>query len=507
MKTRRMILALALALAMLLSMGTVAQGEGDLEGTIVVIHTNDVHGAIDGYAKVAAMKQVYEGQGAYVLLMDAGGYLQGHSYVSASQGEAAIELMNAAGYDLAAVGSYEFAYGFARLEALKKKAEFPMVTANVQYNGSDAFAASHVFTAADGTKIGVFGMTTAETVDKISADKLSGVTFLSDEEMVSCAKEQIERLQKKNCDIIICLSHLGVTSSDSLNSIALLQQVEGIDYLIDGHSHATLEEIKALTGGTGKVGNAAITSAGTGFEEIGVLLIKGEEFISMNLAADSIVVSDDQVAAKAEAIKAAAETEEERPDVEESTPVPEPEKEPGSVPSVTYTDVSADAWYAEAVNFVTEKGLMNGADGAFSPAGTLNRAMMVTVLYRMAGSPAVEETAAFTDVDSGAWYSSAVAWAVEQGITNGATATTFNPNGAITREQLATFLYRYAGTPAVETTLSGYKDVTEVGDYAISAMAWANANGYVTGTAADTLSPKNTANRATVATVLMRYLK
>jgi hypothetical protein len=150
---------------------------------------------------------------------------------------------------------------------------------------------------------------------------------------------------------------------------------------------------------------------------------------------------------------------------------------------------------------------MNGADGKFTPMGTLNRAMMVTVLYRLAGSPAVEQSGVFTDVAAESWYADAVAWAVAEGITNGATATTFNPNGAITREQLATFLYRYAGSPAVEESLAGYQDADSVGSYARAAMAWANSSGYVTGTSADTLSPKAAANRATVATVLMRYLQ
>jgi len=308
--------------------GVIARGEGELAGTLVVIHTNDVHGALDGYAKVAAMKKVYEGQGADVLLLDAGGYLQGHQHVNASKGEAAIELMNAAEYDLAAMGSDEFSYGYSRLKELEKKATFPMVTANVQYQGKEAFQAARVFTAGS-SKVGIFGLTTPKTADKIAADKLENVAFLSDTQLVSCAKEQVAVLQKQNCDVIICLSHLGIGTADSVDSIELLQQVDGIDYLIDGHSHATLEEIKAATGGTGKVGETTVTSAGAGFEEIGVLLIKDGESISMNLAADTIVVSDDAVAAKIEKIKAAAGKE------EEAEPQPPEEGVPEAVPSVS----------------------------------------------------------------------------------------------------------------------------------------------------------------------------
>ncbi len=504
---KRKFLALLLALTMLLSMGVSASGEGDLAGTVVVIHTNDVHGAVDGYAKVAAMKDIYEEQGAYVLLLDAGGYLQGHRNVSASRGEGAITLMNAAGYDLAAIGSYEFDYGYERLKELSGKATFPMLSANTRYQGKAVFEANRVFTAADGIKIGVFGLTTPETTEQIVGEKLEGITFLEGDALVQCAREQVALLEEKGCELILCLSHLGI-QSEGLTSIELLHDVGGIDVLIDGHDHATLEEIKEATGGSGKVGDTVITSAGSGFEEIGVMLLKDGEAITMNLSAESIIVSDEGVAAKAEKLKAEAAAEEPVPMPEpEENPETEPGPEPEEQPDITYSDVSAGDWYAGAVAFVTEQGLMNGSGGAFDPKGTLNRAMMVTVLYRMAGSPAVESTPAFLDVAENNWYADGVVWAVEQGITNGISASAFDPNGAITREQLATFLYRYAGSPAVKADLSGYRDAGSVGSYAKEAMGWANANGLVTGTTTDTLSPKNTADRATVATVLMRYLQ
>lgn len=502
------LLALALAAAMLLSICVVAAAEEDgLAGTVVIIHTNDVHGAVEGYAKVAAMKKVYENQGADVLLLDAGGYLSGHPYVETDRGEAAVRLMNAAGYDLAAVGCNEFSYGANRLRELAGKAVFPMVSANVMRGGSAAFRKNQVFTGENGTKIGVFCLTTPQTADLTKEKDLQSITFLSGQALINCAREQVSVLKNQGCDVVICLSHLGI--GKGFTSIKLLEEVEGIDYLIDGHSHSTLEEIKSATGGTGKVGDTVITSAGSGFEQIGVLLIKDGESVPMNLAAKNIVVSEDAVSELIDEIKlAVGDDEEKEPEVDMGTVPDVPNGElPDVAEDIVYSDVAAEDWYAGAVGFVTRKGLMNGSDGAFAPMGTLNRAMMVTVLYRMAGSPTVEQNIAFSDVAAGDWYADAVAWAVEQGITTGTSATTFQPTGRITREQLAVFLHRYAGKPDAAADLAAYRDAASVGSYAVDAMAWANAAGFLTGTSADTLSPGQAANRATVATVLMRYLQ
>lgn len=117
----------------------VAAPAPDLTGSTVILHTNDVHGAIAGYAKVAALKQYYQDCGAYVLLLDAGDYIQGDPTVSASQGATAIELMNLAGYDAAALGNHEFDYGYDNLVKLSKAAKFPILSANTLYNGKTAF--------------------------------------------------------------------------------------------------------------------------------------------------------------------------------------------------------------------------------------------------------------------------------------------------------------------------------------------------------------------------------
>lgn len=158
---------------------------------------------------------------------------------------------------------------------------------------------------------------------------------------------------------------------------------------------------------------------------------------------------------------------------------------------VVYTDVSPYAWYAEAVEYVTERGLMNGVgEGKFAPSAAVTRAMVWTVLARMDG----ENTAS-----TGLWYAKAQQWAMETGVSDGT-----NPESAITREQLATMLYRYYGSPAISGSLSGYADGASVSDWAKDAMVWAVQEGLIQGTGANKLSPAADTTRAQLAQILMR---
>ena len=179
---KRKVLSLLLAVAMTFSLAVTASAEEttqDLDGDIVILHTNDVHGAIAGYAKVAALKDAYEARGAYVLLMDAGDFIQGDPTVSTSEGATAVELMNLAGYDVVSLGNHEFDYGYANLQNLAADADFTILDANVLYNGRVAFEDNMVFTTPDGTQIGVFGLDTPETATKAHPAKIQGVTFLA----------------------------------------------------------------------------------------------------------------------------------------------------------------------------------------------------------------------------------------------------------------------------------------------------------------------------------------
>ena len=178
-------------------------------------------------------------------------------------------------------------------------------------------------------------------------------------------------------------------------------------------------------------------------------------------------------------------------------------------PILPFTDVKSGDWFYEAVQYVYDKGMMTGVSAdRFAPASTTTRGMIVTILYRLENEPAVSGGSAFTDVESGAWYADAVAWAAANDIVNGTSATTFAPNSPITREQMAAILYRYAAYKGYDVSqkadLSGYTDAASISGYAKDALAWANAQKLITGVTDTTLNPQGSATRAQVATILMR---
>lgn len=653
MRSRHKLLALALSLALLLSLAvpvcaaeTTTSTTKDLTGHIVILHTNDVHGGIAGYAKLAAAKESYTTSGAYTLLVDAGDYIQGDPTVSASQGKTAIELMNSTGYDAATVGNHEFDYGYANLKTISAQANFPILAANVQYNGATAFDSHTIFTAANGKKIGVFGLETPETATKAHPAKIQGVTFVGGQDMMKLAQTEVDTLKAAGCDYVICLGHLGIDAESTGNrSIDVLNAVTGIDVFIDGHSHSTLDQIKAATNGTGKVGNAYLTSTGTKLANVGVVDIAPDGTITTsNVPLDTLTAENADTAAVIQRIqqqidadygavfaqsevqlngeKAQVRTGEtnlgdlitdamlwqagtlgEKVDaavnngggiraslsvgdltkkdintvlpfgntlylvkltgaqlleaLEASTcSLPESigafpqvsgieytvntgakfsstENYPGSTygkpnavnrvtiqrvggaafdPAETYTivtndflgaggdtyytfksspvgydtgvpldevlmdyitaqckgtitkaaygqtagrihmisydDVKASDASAKDIIGVTLAGWMNGTGTGFSPNASLDRAMMVTILYRLAGSPAVSGTMPFTDVPAGSWYYDAVLWTSQKDITLGTSAATFSPNALLTPDQLGTLLQRFTGKEA-----------------------------------------------------------
>ena len=180
-----------------------------------------------------------------------------------------------------------------------------------------------------------------------------------------------------------------------------------------------------------------------------------------------------------------------------------------------FVDVPYGTWYYESVEDCAEMGLFNGTSPAkFSPDKPMTRAMLVTVLWRLDGEKAPAAPAEFADVAPGSWYANAVAWASENGIVNGVGKGKFNPDGNVTREQMATILRRYAESKGLDVSgqadLTPYPDMDQVSDYATEAMAWANAVGLINGNKVGGtiyLQPKGNATRAQVAAILMRYVE
>ena len=638
---KKKVLSLLLAVVMTFSLAVTANAAEetaqDLDGDIVILHTNDVHGAISGYAKVAALKDAYEARGAYVLLMDAGDFIQGDPTVSTSEGATAVELMNLAGYDVASMGNHEFDYGYQNLKDLEADADFAIVDANVLYNGRVAFEDNLVFTTPDGTKIGVFGLDTPETATKAHPAKIQGVTFLAGEDLYDCAQEQVDALTAEGCNYVICLGHLGIDDESAGNrSIDLLENVDGIDLFIDGHSHSTQDDITAaLTAASQAGGNeisvdssmvngTVLTSTGTKLESVGVVTIDGEtgRIDASTVSAASLTDEDADVAARAAAIQ--KEIDDEYGTVFAKTEVAlNGEREPGNRTEETNLgDLITDAlvWGAEregtevdaavtngggirasiAAGDITKKDIntvlpfgntlsivqVTGAEllealeastyctptsiggfpqvsgieftvdttkaydqGELYPGSTyygpksIQRVTIETVggepfdanaTYTIAtndfmaaggdtyyafaaasvnydlglsmdevvmdyitdelkgtvteeayGQPAgritVDQGLAFTDVAATSPYYDGIEWAVDEGITNGTTATTFSPYQNCTRAQIITYLWRAAGSPEPASTEPAYTDVTDTSLYFFKAVQWASEQGLVEG--------------------------
>ena len=263
----RKVLALLLSVVMTLTLlvsSAWADEPKPLDGKTVILHTNDVHGSIELYAKVAAMKGDYEAQGAQVILADAGDYSQGTVYVSLEKGKNAVTMMKAAGYDVATIGNHEFDYGYAQLKTNLESAKFEVVCANVLQDGSPVFDA-YTKISKGGVQVAFVGLETPEAQTKANPALIQGLTFLAGDEMYAAVQTQVDAAKTAGADIVIVLTHLGVDSSSEPNtSYDLYKKVNGIDFIIDGHSHTVMTK--------GPEGEP-IQSTGTALNNIGVITI------------------------------------------------------------------------------------------------------------------------------------------------------------------------------------------------------------------------------------------
>ena len=286
---------------MMLCVFAPAVAEGALEGKLVILHTNDMHGravATDdqlGYARIATLKKTLQAQGAEVLLMDAGDFSQGTPVVNLGYGKNAVEFLNATGYDIAVPGNHEFDWGADNMEQNMANAQFAVVCANLTRaaDGTTIFPANKIYETAIG-KVGVFGLTTPEIMTKTHPDKIKGIALPQAEELYAVAKAQVEELTAAECDLIVCLAHLGDADESITNrSIDVLANVEGIDLFIDGHSHTTLD------GGVIE-GETLRVSTGEYSEAIGYVVAESvteEDVTSIALTAGLYTLADNAEAA------------------------------------------------------------------------------------------------------------------------------------------------------------------------------------------------------------------
>lgn len=267
----RKFLSVLLAMVMVLSLtvtsfaaDTAADAKAEMAGKTVILHTNDVHGAVEGYAYIAQLKADYEAKGAEVILVDAGDFSQGTTYVSSTKGADAVTMMNAAGYDVVTLGNHEFDYGYAQLKENMSKAKFKVVCADVfNEDGTPIFDASYTYTTKSGVKVGFFGMETPETQTKANPALIKGLTFATGDAFTKAAADQVAAL--KDADVVICLAHLGIDAESApYRSTDLYAAVKGIDFIVDGHSHTVMTK--------GEKGEP-IQSTGTAFANIGVIVI------------------------------------------------------------------------------------------------------------------------------------------------------------------------------------------------------------------------------------------
>ena len=264
-KTLKKLIALTVLTVFMIS----AVFASDLTGKTVILHSNDVHGAIAGYANIAQLRNEYEAEGAEVILVDAGDFSQGTTYVSTSKGFDAITMMNAAGYDVATLGNHEFDYGYAQLKSNLEKAEFQVICADVfDESGNTIYPAYTIITTGSGMKIAFIGFETPEAQTKANPALIKGLTFLAEDELYAVAQENIDKVKAEGADLVIALSHLGVDAESEPNrSVDLYAHTTGFDFIIDGHSHTVMTE--------GENGEP-IQSTGTAFANIGVIVIDNE---------------------------------------------------------------------------------------------------------------------------------------------------------------------------------------------------------------------------------------
>lgn len=268
----------------------------ELSGKLVLIHTNDTHGAdvavpekSIGTAGIAQLAKDYEAAGAEVLIISAGDAIQGDPLVNLSKGANAITFMNNAGYDIMIPGNHEFDFGYDNLRYLEKRADFTILSSNIldKVSGKPVFTENMIIDTKVG-KIGIFGLTTPETYTKANPNNVASLNFLAGEAMYDNAQQQVDSLTNEGADYIICVAHLGIDEGSKPNrTVDLIDNVEGIDIVIDGHSHSILEG--------NRNDDTILVSAGTKLSNVGVVIIDKDSISTKLISASEYSSVDTSV--------------------------------------------------------------------------------------------------------------------------------------------------------------------------------------------------------------------
>ncbi|WP_059103090.1 5'-nucleotidase C-terminal domain-containing protein [Shouchella shacheensis] len=241
--------------------------------TVQILHTNDSHsrvfeGELDGmgFAKLSTL--IEQEKDDHSLLVDSGDTFHGTTFASLDRGEPLVQVLNELGYDALVAGNHDFNYGLDRLMELTEQSDFPVLGANVQDEGGEAMLEPYTIHEVNGTSIGLFGLATPETAYKTNPENVADVTFADPSET---AEEMVAALEEEGADVIVALAHLGVDKSSTYTSEKVAEDVEGIDVIVDGHSHTTLEE------GLQGANDTLIASAGEYLQNFGVVELQLED--------------------------------------------------------------------------------------------------------------------------------------------------------------------------------------------------------------------------------------
>ncbi|WP_337995056.1 5'-nucleotidase C-terminal domain-containing protein [Paenibacillus thermotolerans] len=287
---------------------TEGSSAGNESTTIQLIHVNDVHSRVFedpnagmGYAKMATLVKQYREKNPNTLLFDAGDTFHGQTFSTLVRGESIVKIMNAMGFDVQAAGNHDFNYGTDRLLELAEMADFAILGGNVDRDGQDVLPANTIIEM-DGVRIGIFGLATPETAYKTHPNNVKGITFV---DPVVEAQKQVDYLKDK-ADVIIALGHIGMDKSSTHTSDKIAAQVDGIDIIIDGHSHQVISQI---------INDTLVVQTGEYLKNVGVVTLtiengevtnKASEMISKEQMAEA--VPDQEIAELIESIKASQDT-------------------------------------------------------------------------------------------------------------------------------------------------------------------------------------------------------